>query len=162
MPPTINIDDIADLVGSGNWASIWMEMPQTRIDVFAEATDDRQFIHVDPQAAAAKTPFGGAIAHGFLTLSMLSAMHEDCVPRINGQIMGINFGFNKVRFMNPVASGSRIRGKFLLTKARRRGLNFIALNFDISIEIEGQSKPALTAEWLTLSKFDPELLQNYP
>ena len=120
MQRVISINKIKDLVGTELGVSKWMDVPQSRIDVFADATDDHQFIHVDPERAA-ETPFGGTIAHGFLTLSMLSAMHTDAVPRVEEDHFGINYGFNKIRFMAPVPVDGRIRGRFFLKEARLRG-----------------------------------------
>jgi acyl dehydratase len=127
---------------------------QTMINAFADATGDHQFIHVDPERAKA-SPFGGTIAHGFLTLSLLSAMNYNCLPKIREQTMGINYGFEKVRFMSPVRPGTRIRGHFVLTDARFRGAGMIMLTYEVSIEIENERKPALTATWITITQFDP-------
>jgi acyl dehydratase len=155
VPREISLADIESLVGTELGISEWIEVPQSRIDTFADATDDHQFIHVDP-AKAAETPFGGTIAHGFLTLSMLSAMNYDCVPTVREQTMGINYGFEKVRFMAPVPAGARIRGRFVLEAARFRGAGMIMLTYLVTIEIEASKKPALTATWLTISQFDPK------
>lgn len=154
MKAEISITEIPDLVGSEVGISDWMDMPQARIDLFADATDDHQFIHVDP-ARAAETPFGGTIAHGFLTVSMLSAMHANTIPKLREDNFGINYGFNKIRFMAPVPAGSRIRGRFVLTEARLRGPGRLMMIFDVTVEIEGVRKPALTANWLTIIQFDP-------
>jgi len=155
MASYISVADIPDLVGNTEWVSRWMEVPQERINQFADATDDHQFIHIDPEAAA-DTPFGGTIAHGFLTLSLLSAMHEDCVPVARERTMGINYGFNKVRFATPVSAGKRVRGRFTLKEARHRGPTMMSLIFDVSVEIEDEKKPALTAVWLTLMQITPD------
>lgn len=154
MPREISLADIPGLIGTELGTSRWMEMPQQRIDSFADATDDHQFIHVDPEKAK-QTPFGGTIAHGFLTLSMLSAMNYDCVPKVREQTMGINYGFEKVRFMAPVPAGARIRGRFVLSDARFRGAGMMMNTYEVTIEIEGVKKPALTANWLTIIQFDP-------
>lgn len=155
MPREISLADIDGLVGSELGVSEWIDVPQSRIDTFADATDDHQFIHVDP-VRAAETPFGGTIAHGFLTLSMLSAMNYDCVPRVREQTMGINYGFEKVRFMAPVPAGARIRGRFTLDSARFRGAGMVMVTYLVTIEIEGGKKPALTAVWQTIIQFDPK------
>tara|TARA_R110002020_G_scaffold316361_6_gene531482 strand:- start:3324 stop:3812 length:489 start_codon:yes stop_codon:yes gene_type:complete len=155
----ISITEIPDLVGSEVGVSEWMDIPQSRIDTFADGTDDHQFIHVDP-VRAAETPFGGTIAHGFLTLSMLSAMHANTVPKLREDNFGINYGFNKIRFMAPVPAGSRIRGRFVLREARLRGPGRLMMTFDVTVEIEGVKKPALTAVWLTIIQFDPEIWSN--
>ncbi|HCL66492.1 MAG TPA: Nodulation protein N [Rhizobium sp.] len=156
MPREISLSDVAGLVGQEIGLSDWITVDQTMIDAFAGATNDHQFIHVDPVRAAAETPFGGTIAHGFLTLSLLSAMNFNCLPIIREQTMGINYGFDKVRFMSPVKCGKRIRGHFVLSEARFRGAGMIMLTYDISIEIENERKPALTATWITISQFDPK------
>ena len=154
-PREIALADITDLIGKELGISEWMAMPQSRIDRFADATDDHQFIHVDP-VRAAETPFGGTIAHGFLTLSMLSAMNYDCLPKVREQTMGINYGFEKVRFMAPVPAGARIRGRFVLADARFRGAGMLMVTYDVTVEIEEIKKPAMTAKWLTIIQFDPK------
>jgi acyl dehydratase len=146
---TISLEDLAARVGTETGLSRWLTIDQRRIDAFAEVTEDPQFIHIDPVAAAA-TPFGGTIAHGFLTLSMLSALAMDALPRIEGIAMGVNYGFEKLRFIAPVPSGSRIRGRFVLRGISQRSpVEYQARN-DVTVEIEGAAKPALVAEWLTL------------
>lgn len=159
MQREISIMDIPDLVGTEVGVSEWIDVPQSRIDMFADATDDHQFIHVDPERAA-ETPFGGTIAHGFLTVGMLSAMHASSVPKLREENFGINYGFNKIRFMTPVPSGGRIRGRFLLKEARLRGPGRMMTTFDVTIEVEGARKPALTATWLTIIQFDPKDWKN--
>jgi len=139
--------DLADLIGTELGVSRWFEIDQARIDAFAEITEDRQFIHVDPEAAKA-TPFGGTIAHGFLTLSLASAMTYDAVPPLEGVVMGVNYGFDKLRFLAPVPVGSRIRGRFRLLSAEDKGTGRWLLKHELTVEIEGSEKPALIAEWL--------------
>lgn len=139
--------DLADLIGTELGVSRWFEIDQARIDAFAEITEDRQFIHVDPEAAKA-TPFGGTIAHGFLTLSLASAMTYDAVPPLEGVVMGVNYGFDKLRFLAPVPVGSRIRGRFRLLSAEDKGSGRWLLKHELTVEIEGSEKPALIAEWL--------------
>lgn len=155
MQRVISITEVKDLVGTELGVSEWMDVPQSRIDIFADATDDHQFIHVDP-VRAAETPFGGTIAHGFLTLSMLSAMHSEAVPKLKETTFGINYGFNKIRFMAPVPVNGRIRGRFFLKEARLRGPGRMMTTYDVTIEIDGVKKPAMTATWLTIIQFDPE------
>lgn len=138
---------LAGLVGTEVGVSRWILVDQARIDAFAEITEDRQFIHIDP-VAAAKTPFGGTIAHGFLTLSLLSAMTYDAVPPLEGVVMGVNYGFDKVRFLAPVPSGSKVRGRFKLASAEDKGGGRWLLKHEVTVEIEGGDKPALVAEWL--------------
>lgn len=156
MPVEISLSEIPGLVGEEIGLSSWITVDQTMIDAFAGATNDHQFIHVDPARAAAETSFGGTIAHGFLTLSLLSAMNYDCLPKIREQTMGINYGFDKIRFMSPVRCGKRIRGHFVLSDARFRGAGMVMTTYDVSIEIEGEKKPALTATWITIVQFDPK------
>ena len=156
MPREISLSDVLPLVGTEVGLSNWIDVDQTMIDTFADATNDHQFIHVDPERARAETPFGGTIAHGFLTLSMLSAMNYDCLPKIREQTMGINYGFDKVRFMHPVKPGNRIRGHFILSDARFRGAGMIMLTYEVTVEIENDRKPALTATWITITQFDPK------
>lgn len=139
--------DLADLIGTEMGVSRWFEINQARIDAFAEITEDRQFIHIDPEAAKA-TPFGGTIAHGFLTLSLASAMTYDAVPPLEGVVMGVNYGFDKLRFLAPVPAGSRIRGRFRLLSAEDKGNGRWLLKHELTVEIEGSEKPALIAEWL--------------
>lgn len=145
--PRISLDRLQELMGSQVGISRWFLIDQKRIDAFANVTEDWQFIHVDP-VEAAHTPFGATIAHGFLTLSMLSALADDAVPRVEGVAMGVNYGFDKVRFISPVKSGSRIRGKFTLMQANERAPREWQTRYAVEVEIEGQSKPALAAEWL--------------
>ncbi len=131
----------------------WMEINQDIIDQFADVTLDHQFIHVDPEKAKA-TPFGTTIAHGFLTLSLLTHLGASANPenpdpkRFEGIVMGVNYGFEKVRFVSPVKVGSRIRAHSLLSKVELKG-NAIQQTRTMTIEIDGQDKPALVADWLT-------------
>lgn len=156
MAREISLADVPGLVGQVLGISKWITVDQTMIDTFADATLDHQFIHVDPERAAAESPFGGTIAHGFLTLSLLSAMNYDCLPKIREQTMGLNYGFDKVRFMSPVRCGSRVRGQFTLTDCRFRGAGLLMTTYDVSVEIENVKKPALTANWITIVQFDPK------
>ncbi len=154
-PRPMAIDALIALVGTETGVSHWLTIDQKRIDAFAEITEDRQFIHIDPEAARA-TPFGGTIAHGFLTLSMLSALAMDALPAIEGRAMGVNYGFEKLRFISPVPAGSRIRGRFKLESVTPRSENeFLARNI-ATVEIEGAAKPALIAEWLALYILNPD------
>ena len=155
MVKEISLADVRGLVGTEAGLSDWIVVDQTMINAFADATHDHQFIHVDP-ARAADSPFGGTIAHGFLTLSLLSAMNYDCLPKVREQTMGINYGFDTVRFVAPVKSGARIRGHFILAEARFRGGGMLMTTYDVTIEIENERKPALTARWTTIIQFDPK------
>ncbi|SEH21609.1 MaoC family dehydratase [Rhizobium sp. NFR12] len=152
----ISLADVAGLVGQELGVSDWITVNQTMIDQFADATLDHQFIHVDPERAKAESPFGGTIAHGFLSLSLLSAMNYETMPKIREQTMGINYGFDKVRFMSPVKSGARVRGHFTLADNRFRGAGMLMTTYEVSIEIENEKKPALTATWITIVQFDPK------
>jgi acyl dehydratase len=143
-------DDYTAQVGQELGVSDWITVDQARIDAFAECTGDHQFIHVDPEKAKA-TPFGTTIAHGYLTLSLLSAMAYDAMPGIEGTKMGVNYGLNKVRFMAPVKSGKRIRGRFKLADVTERSAGVLQSTVEVSVEIEGEEKPALIAEWVTLA-----------
>lgn len=130
--------------------SDWFEVTQAQVNAFADATHDHQFIHVDPERARAETPFGGPIAHGFLTLSMLSHFAEQTLPDFPDKAIGINYGFEKVRFLTPVPVGARIRGVFTLAKAEERKPGQIQLVNQCQVEIDGSDAPALAAEWLSL------------
>ncbi len=142
-------ETLAALIGQEVGVSRWITVDQGRIDAFAEITEDRQFIHVDPEAAA-KTPFGGVVAHGFLTLSLASAMSIDAVAPLEGVMMGVNYGFDRLRFLAPVPAGSRIRGRFKLLSAENKGDGRWLLKHELTIDIEGADKPALIAEWLSM------------
>jgi acyl dehydratase len=155
MPKDISLSDIKPMIGNEIGVSDWILVDQGMIDTFADATLDHQFIHVDP-VKAAETPFGGTIAHGFLSLSLLSAMNYNCLPAIREQTFAINYGFDKIRFMTPVKSGTKVRGRFTMASARYRGPGMLMITYDVTIEIEGERKPALTANWLTIIQFDPK------
>ncbi len=140
-------------VGTDEGTGEWFEVTQDQVNQFADVTHDHQFIHIDPEAAA-KTPFGGTIAHGFLTLSMLthlaagaSASKPD-PAKYEGILMGINYGFNKVRFVSPVKVGARIRARAVTSNVELKG-NMVEVTRNFTVEIEGEEKPGLVAEWLT-------------
>ena len=147
--PALTLDELRRLVGSEIGVSRWLLIDQKRIDAFADATEDWQFIHVDPEAAKA-TPFGATIAHGFLTLSMLSAIAYDALPKVSGLAMGVNYGFDKVRFIAPVRAGRRIRGRIWLEALTQRSAREYQSRKAVTVEIEGEEKPALIADWLSL------------
>jgi len=147
--PSAPLDTIRSKVGQDVGTSGWLTIGQDRIDRFAEATEDRQFIHVDPQAAA-RTPFGATIAHGFLTLSMLSRMAAEAMLVPDGARMAVNYGLDRVRFIAPVRSGKRVRGRFRLDSVEEKAPGQLLLRHTVTVEIEGEDKPALTAEWLGL------------
>ncbi len=146
MSQTVTREEYKAMVGTEIGVSDWFEITQERIDQFADCTEDWQYIHVDPEKAA-QTPFGGTIAHGFLTMSMLSAMVSQ-MPTIDGVVMGVNYGMNKMRFVSPVPVGSRIRGRFVLGKVEDIRPGEIESTLNVTVEIEGRDKPALVAEWL--------------
>ncbi len=114
-PAALALDALRARIGREAGASSWITLDQAVIDRFADLTGDRQFIHVDPGRAAAETPFGGTIAHGFLTLSLLSRMGAEALPPLAGRVRGINYGFDRVRFLAPVPAGGRVRGRFVLS-----------------------------------------------
>ncbi len=152
----VSLAEMKGFVGTEMGVSDWITVDQPMIDAFAKATLDDQFIHTDPERAKAESPFGGTIAHGFLTLSLLSAMNYSALPKIREQTMGINYGFDKVTFVAPVKSGARIRGRFTLAEARFRGAAMLMTTYDVNVEIENEKKPALTARWTTIAQFDPK------
>jgi len=147
--PTASIDEIRARIGSEIGVSSWLTVDQGRIDGFADATEDRQFIHTDP-AAAAQTPFGGTIAHGFLTLSLLSRMGAEAMLIPDGLKMAVNYGLDRVRFIAPVKSGKRVRGSFVLDSVEEKAPGQVLMRHTVTVEIEGEEKPALTAIWLGL------------
>ena len=130
----------------GERISRWLTIDQARIDAFAEVIEDHQFIHVDP-ARAAETRFGGTIAHGFLTLSLLSAMAYDAIPLTDA--LSVNYGFDRIRFLSPVPAGARVRGRFTLAEVEERAPGERTLRWDVSVEVEGSERPALVARWLS-------------
>lgn len=149
MTRLIPAEQIKGLVGQVVGTSQWIEITQDRVNKFAEATGDFQFIHVDPEKAKL-TPFGGTIAHGFLTLSLipLMTMESDC-PRPEGIKMGVNYGGNRTRFLSPVRVGKRVRGVFKLVEMEEKRPGQWQQTMEITVEIEGEDKPALMCEWLS-------------
>ena len=141
----MKLQDLQARTGETIGASDWFLIDQDRIDHFADTTEDHQFIHVDPEAAKA-TPFGGTIAHGFLTLSMLAPFMSGLdKPEVQ---MSVNYGFNKVRFLSPVKSGKRIRGHFKLLELVEKRPGQWQQTVEVTVEIEGEDKPALICEWI--------------
>lgn len=151
MKDAITLDQLREAIGTEVGCSEWREVTQSMIDQFADATDDHQFIHVDPERAAKETPFGGTIAHGFLTLSLLSTLAFEALPMLAGATMGINYGFDKVRFMSPVKTGARVRARFKLSSADIRPSGRVVNHYEVTLEVENMMKPALTATWITIS-----------
>ena len=145
---TITVEEMKNRVGQET-VSDWVEVTQDMIDKFADATGDHQFIHVDPDMAK-MTPFGGTIAHGFLTLSLMPLLSSKTdVPGIEGVKMGVNYGGNKVRFLTPVRSGSKVRGRFKLLEFDEKRPGQWQQTNEFTVEIEGQEKPAMIAEWIS-------------
>ena len=147
--PLASLEDIRSRIGQEVGVSSWLTIDQERIDAFAHATEDRQFIHVDHEAAA-RTPFGQTIAHGFLSLSMLSRMAAEGMLIPDSVKMAVNYGLDRVRFIAPVKSGKRIRGRFRLDSVDEKAAGQLLMRHTVTVEIEGDEKPALTAEWLGL------------
>lgn len=147
--PTATLDEIRARVGHEVGTSSWLTIDQARIDAFADATEDHQFIHVDPEAAE-KGPFGGTIAHGFLTLSLLSRMAAEGMLVPDGVKMAVNYGFDRIRFLAPVRSSKRVRGRFTLDSIDEKAPGQWLLRHTVTVEIENEDKPALTAVWLGL------------
>ena len=146
---TMSLDEIKNYVGKEIGVSDWFLLDQKRINAFADLTEDHMFLHVNPEAAKA-TPFGGTIAHGLLTLSMVPVMAYQAMPGVSGTKMGVNYGYNKVRFMAPVKSGKRIRGRFGVKAVEPQSGGRMQIVHDVTIEIEDEPKPALAAEWITM------------
>ena len=144
----VPLEDLRARVGEEIGVSDWLTIGQDRIDAFADLTGDHQFIHVDPERAA-QTPFGGTIAHGFLTLSLLTWFAIGVRPRIEGTRHGVNYGFDRVRFVAPVPAGSRVRGRFRLTSLEERAPGEVTQHYEVTVEIEGGARPALVADWIT-------------
>ena len=147
--PVASLDEIRAKVGSSVGVSDWIEVGQDRITAFADATDDHQFIHVDPEAASL-AGFGGTIAHGFLSLSLLSRMAADAMLVPDTTRMALNYGLDRVRFLAPVKAGKRVRGHFTLDGIDEKAPGQLLVRQTVSVEIEGEDKPALTAQWLGL------------
>ncbi|MBB3233186.1 MaoC family dehydratase [Phyllobacterium endophyticum] len=151
MKAAMTLKQLKAAIGTEIGCSEWRTITQEMINQFADATDDHQFIHVDPERAAKEAPFGGTIAHGFLTISLLSTLAYEALPMIEGATMGINYGFDKVRFMSPVVTGKRVRARFKLADADIRPSGRVLNNYEVTLEIENTLKPALVANWLTLA-----------
>jgi acyl dehydratase len=150
MRSSLPLAEYRSRIGTEIGVSDWILVDQARIDAFADATGDHQFIHVDP-VAAAKTPFGSTIAHGFLTLSLIPAMTYGSVASVEGAKMGVNYGLNKLRFMAPVKSGKHVRARFTLVAVDNRPDGSIQTTVSVTVEIEGETKPALIAETISLT-----------
>jgi acyl dehydratase len=151
--PAVERDEYMKMVDTEVGVSSWHLVDQMRIDAFADITEDHQFIHVDPERAVRETPFGSTVAHGFLTVSLLSVFSYEALPKISGVTRGVNYGFDKLRFISPVRAGSRLRGRFTLMEAKLRGPDELLSRTSVSVEIEGEAKPALVADWIGLIYF---------
>ncbi|WP_439815856.1 MaoC family dehydratase [Zavarzinia sp. CC-PAN008] len=146
---TMTLDEVKSYQGKEIGTSDWFLIDQNRINAFADITEDHMFLHVNPEMAA-KTPFGSTIAHGLLTLSMMPVMAYQAVPGVSGTKMGVNYGYNRVRFMAPVKVNKRIRGKFTVKSIAESEGGKVQIAHECAIEIEGEDKPALLAEWVTM------------
>jgi acyl dehydratase len=151
--PAVERDVYREMVGREVGVSSWHLVDQKRIDAFADITEDHQFIHVDPERAVRETPFGSTVAHGFLTVSLLSVFSYEALPRIAGATRGVNYGFDRLRFISPVRAGSRLRGRFTLMEAKPRGADVLESRTSVKVEIDGEAKPALVADWIGLIYF---------
>ncbi len=151
--PPITLEAYRSMVGQEIGVSSWHLVDQSRIDVYADVIEDHQFIHVDPERAKRETVFGTTIAHGFLTMSLLSIMSYEVMPLVEGVTMGVNYGFDRLRFISPVKSGSRVRGQFTLTEATLRKPGELLSRTAVAVEIEGEKRSALVADWLGLLYF---------
>ncbi len=147
--PVATLDEIKAKVGAEIGVSPWIAIDQDAINQFAEVTGDRQFIHVDPELAA-KSPFGGTVAHGFLTLSLLSQMASHVMLVPESTRMAANYGLDSVRFLAPVRAGKQVRGRFVLKSAEEKRPGEWRFVHTVTVEIEGESKPALLADWVGL------------
>jgi acyl dehydratase len=151
--PPVSLETYLGLVGQEIGVSSWHRVDQSRIDDYADVIEDHQFIHVDPERAKRETSYGATVAHGFLTMSLLSIMSYEVMPVIEGTTMGVNYGFDKLRFISPVRSGSRVRGRFRLMEAKLRKPKELQSHTNVTVEIEGEDKPALVADWIGLIYF---------
>lgn len=149
MKRTIPTSEMSSLAGQETEPSSWLEMSQDRVNRFADATNDHQFIHVD-EARAAGTPFGGTIAHGFLTLSLIPFLTSETAPEFEGLVMAINYGSDKVRFLQPVRVGSRIRARQKYLEVTEKNPGQWLVKTLVTVEIENETKPALIAETLAI------------
>jgi acyl dehydratase len=151
--PPISLSAYQEMLGREVGVSSWHLVDQSRINMFADVIEDHQFIHIDPERAKRETPFGTTVAHGFLTMSLMSIMSYEVMPVIEGTTMGVNYGFDKLRFISPVRAGSRVRGRFTLMEAKLRKPTELMSRTSVSIEIEGEEKPAIVADWIGLIYF---------
>src|SRR5262249_7822716 len=151
--PPVSLAAYQGMVGKEVGVSSWHLIDQSRIDAFADVIEDHQFIHVDPERARQETAFGSTVAHGFLTMSLMSIMSYEVMPVVEGTTMGVNYGFDKLRFISPVRAGSRVRGRFVLAEVKLRKPGEFQWRTNVTVEIEGEDKPALAADWIGLIYF---------
>ena len=145
----ISIDHWRSLIGTEIGVSRWIAIEQPLIDDFARITGDDQFIHVDPRRAKVESPYGGTVAHGFLTLALLPTMAREVLPQTRGAQARINYGFDKIRFLAPVRAGGRVRARFRLLQAQERRPGELTLKYEVAVEVEESERPAIIAEWLS-------------
>ena len=151
----LSYDEVSEKLGKVVGKSQWYSIDQAMINSFADLTKDHFFIHLNPERVKKETPLKSTIAHGFLSVSLLSAMSYDCVPGIEGAHFGLNYGFNKLRFVSPVPVNSRVRGHFTLKDMEKKDTGEITMIYDVIVELEDQEKPALAAEWVTKAFVKP-------
>ena len=145
----VSKEELLSAGGTDLGSSDWLQVDQKRINQFADVTLDHQFIHIDP-VAAAKTPFGGTVAHGFLSLSLLPFLMKDLTLVPDNVVMGVNYGFNSLRFLSPVPVNSKVRANVSVKEVVEKKPGQYLITYTVALEIEGVEKPALVAEWLTM------------
>lgn len=145
----VSLDALRAMQGREAGVSDWLQVTQPMVDAFADLCGDHQFIHVDPARARRESPYGGTVAHGFLTLGLLSAMAYDALPGFRGLRAGINYGFDRIRFLAPVPAGARLRARFRLLAVEERQPSELTLSYEVTVEIDGAATPALVAVWLS-------------
>src|SRR5258705_10035683 len=146
--PPVSFEAYQLMVGKEIGVSSWHLVDQNRINVYADVIEDHQFIHVHPERAKKETAFGTTVAHGFLTMSLMSIMSYEVMPVIEGTTMGVNYGFDKLRFISPARSGSRVRGRFMLAEAKLRKPTELLSRTNVTVDIQREDKPALVADWI--------------
>ena len=155
MSKARTVQELEALVGTELGVSDWLTVDQALVDAFADVSGDHQFIHVEPERAEQKTPFGGTIAHGFLTLSLLSQLCAQFAVPLQNTVMAINYGFDRIRFLTPVPTGSRIRARSTLLECTQRQPEQVLTKSRVTVEIDGADKPALIADWLGMTVIEP-------
>jgi acyl dehydratase len=151
--PPVSLEAYQNMVGKEVGVSSWHLVDQGRINDYADVIEDHQFIHIDPERAKRETSYGTTVAHGFLTMSLLSIMSYEVMPVVERTTMGVNYGFDRLRFISPVRAGSRVRGRFVLAEAKLRKPKELQSRTNVTVEIEGEDKPALVADWIGLIYF---------